>query len=329
MAQVGEDALKVFVGGLPKGTTPEVLTTWGSQFGLVTRAECKLDLQGQPRGFGFIYYSDPSGALAVLANKDNNMMDGKWIDCKAVLPSASAHANKGDGKGNYNDPTNPKLFVGGLPRNATQESLTAHFSQFGAVSEVEVRLHQDGSCQGFAFVLFADAASAKLVQDNHANNQFEGKWIDCKSAVQKPKGGGRVHTPVVPPVDKGYGKGKAGGGAYVADGGAGYIGGNSFGAPPMGGFGGCFGAPQVVAPPQQSFGDGCGYGCVGNGGCGGCDGGVGYAQGGCGGCFDGGGCAGYGAIQNAPSKGYDTSGGKGYNSAPPPPAYGNGPYQMW
>merc|ERR1719291_281841 len=132
-------------------------------------------------------------------------MDGKWVDCKAVLPSASANANKGDGKGNYNDPTNPKLFVGGLPRHATEESLRAHFSQFGAVSNVEVRLHQDGSCQGFAFILFEDCAGAALVLGNHDKNQFEGKWIDCKSAVQKPKAGGR-YQPVVAPVGKGSGK---------------------------------------------------------------------------------------------------------------------------
>ena len=74
MAPVGEDALTVFVGGLPKGLTTDGLQMWGSQFGAVTRTEIKLDPQGQPRGFGFIYFQDTSSVQLALANKDNNMI---------------------------------------------------------------------------------------------------------------------------------------------------------------------------------------------------------------------------------------------------------------
>jgi len=187
----GDDAAKIFVGGLPKGTTTEQLGAWASQFGPVEKAEVKLDPLGYPRGFGFVSFQGAEVAQAVLANKDNNVMEGKWVDCKPVVQGGG---DKGGGKGkdgSLNDPTNPKLFVGALPRTATEESITAHFSQFGAVKEVVVKMHDDGSCKGFAFVLFEDAGSAKMVLDNHASNEFEGKWIDCKSAVTMPKGGGK------------------------------------------------------------------------------------------------------------------------------------------
>jgi len=193
MMSGGDDAAKIFVGGLPKGTTTEQLGAWASQFGPVEKAEVKLDPLGYPRGFGFVSFQGAEVAQAVIANKDNNVMEGKWVDCKPVVQGGG---DKGGGKGGgkesgLNDPSNPKLFVGALPRTANEESITAHFSQFGAVKEVVVKMHDDGSCKGFAFVLFEDAGSAKMVLDNHASNEFEGKWIDCKSAVTMPKGGGK------------------------------------------------------------------------------------------------------------------------------------------
>ena len=83
-------------------------------------------------------------------------MEGKWIDCKVHTPGGKA-----GGKGSLSDPTNPKLFLGALPKTATDESVRLHFSQFGNLTDVMVKTSPDGTCAGFGFITFEDPACAK------------------------------------------------------------------------------------------------------------------------------------------------------------------------
>jgi len=192
------DAGKVFVGGLPKGCSQEVLQNWASQFGAVSSVEIRCDQFGTPRGFGFVVFADPSSAEKVLQNHESNSIEGKWVDCKPIMAPGQIAAAKGGGKG-ANDPLNPpnKIFVGGLPKTATQESVTAFFSGFGALKEVLLKVHDDGQCKGYAFITFEELAPVEQLLQTYATNSFEGKWIDIKQAMTMPKGN-----------DKGKGKGK-------------------------------------------------------------------------------------------------------------------------
>eukprot|EP00442_Polarella_glacialis_P011777 CAMPEP_0115137148 /NCGR_PEP_ID=MMETSP0227-20121206/56830_1 /TAXON_ID=89957 /ORGANISM="Polarella glacialis, Strain CCMP 1383" /LENGTH=269 /DNA_ID=CAMNT_0002544385 /DNA_START=70 /DNA_END=875 /DNA_ORIENTATION=+ len=259
------DAGKLFVGGLPKGCSQEKLEQWAAQFGVVSKVEVRCDEWGTPRGFGFIVFADPATADAVLANKEANMIDGKWVDCKPPTPPGQANAPAGGkgGKGGY-DPANPpnKLFIGALPKTATEASVTAHFSQFGPLKECLAKMDEEGLCKGYAFITFETTDAARAVLDNYDNNMFEDKWIDCKAATTGMSKGG----------DKGKGKGKdmgkggwgkdswgGGGGGYGgAKGGSayggGYGGGKGGGDPYGGGYGG---------PPA---GYGGGYGAAPKGG---------------------------------------------------------------
>lgn len=286
-----DDAGKIFVGGLPKSCAQEALKIWAEQYGEVSNVEVKVDPMGVSRGFGFVTFFDPSVAQSIVANKDNNMMDGKWIDCKMAMPPGTAPPAGKGGKGAI-DPSNPKIFVGALPKSATEESVSMFFSAFGNVTEVVVKMAEDGQCKGFAFVTFEDATSAKSVLDNYDSNMIDGKWIDCKPIVAN-KG-----------KDKGFGKGDFGKGGF--GGGKGF-GGGGFGG---GGFGKGFNG--------GGYGGGCGgsYG-HGGGGCGGgYGGGCGYGGGGCG----GGGCGGYGGCGG----GYVGKGGCGFGGGKAP-AYGAAP----
>merc|ERR1719393_1029026 len=78
-----------------------------------------------------------------------------------------------------------KIFVGGLPKESTDEvSLRAFFSQFGNVTHVDLKYDDGGGFRGFGFVTFDSVAGAAACIANSANNIFAGKWIDCKSAVK-------------------------------------------------------------------------------------------------------------------------------------------------
>ncbi|XP_078220662.1 RNA-binding motif protein, Y chromosome, family 1 member B-like [Callithrix jacchus] len=69
-----------------------------------------------------------------------------------------------------------QLFVGGLTREATEETLKAVFERHGPVSEV--LLKKDGSmkCRGFGFITFENPADAEL-----AASEWNGKFVDGKT----------------------------------------------------------------------------------------------------------------------------------------------------
>jgi len=88
-----------------------------------------------------------------------------------------------------------KIFVGGLPMDATEEMIEAHFKSWGDVQDVILKrkMGESQKSRGFGFVTFYDAQAARAVVENYDHNMFEGKWIDCKFAVadEKGKGGGK------------------------------------------------------------------------------------------------------------------------------------------
>eukprot|EP00123_Amoebidium_parasiticum_P015774 comp23142_c0_seq1/m.37359 comp23142_c0_seq1/g.37359 ORF comp23142_c0_seq1/g.37359 comp23142_c0_seq1/m.37359 type:complete len:322 (-) comp23142_c0_seq1:793-1758(-) len=91
------------------------------------------------------------------------------------------------------DTTFRKLFIGGLSYSTTQESLRAHFSKFGQVTEaVVITDRATGKSKGFGFVTFAtnDQAAAAC---KDANPTIDGRKTNCNLAhlgqKTKPAGG--------------------------------------------------------------------------------------------------------------------------------------------
>eukprot|EP00929_Paragymnodinium_shiwhaense_P046180 TRINITY_DN2350_c0_g1_i2.p2 TRINITY_DN2350_c0_g1~~TRINITY_DN2350_c0_g1_i2.p2 ORF type:complete len:316 (+),score=88.72 TRINITY_DN2350_c0_g1_i2:67-948(+) len=128
-------------------------------------------------------------------------------------------------KGGVGPPAGPqessKIFIGGLPKAAGEDEVRQFFSQFGAVTEVILKYDEQYISRGFGFVSFTDssgaAAAVAASQDKAGGGcQIQGKWIDCKLAVQQQKG-------------EGGGKGKGGKGKGGGKGGG--YGGESWGSP--------------------------------------------------------------------------------------------------
>merc|ERR1719210_1355876 len=94
------------------------------------------------------------------------------------------------GKGCKGD-VGTKIFAGALPKKCTQEMVHAYFSQFGAVTNVELKYGPDGTFRGFGFITFGSPESVRAVLENYDNNLIEGKWIDCKTAAQQEASLGR------------------------------------------------------------------------------------------------------------------------------------------
>ena len=76
-----------------------------------------------------------------------------------------------------------KIFLGGLPRNCTEETLTQYFTKFGEIMEsTVVRDNVTGNSRGFGFIKFKDPDSVQtaLAAGNHT---IDGKSVSSSRCL--------------------------------------------------------------------------------------------------------------------------------------------------
>jgi len=162
---------KVFVGGLPNSTTETRLRQYFEQFGKVASVQLKYHDCGLFKGFGFIFFEDKHIATRVC-NKKGHQFDGKPIDCRKPMGAS----------GSTQSDSNCKVFVGGLPKNSTTESVEAYFeTSFGRVASLQLKYDAEGSFRGFAFLTFEQPEAAERCC-NTKGQCIEGKAIHCQAA---------------------------------------------------------------------------------------------------------------------------------------------------
>jgi len=163
---------KIFIGGLAHKTKTHHLREHFQKYGAIVDAVVLQWPDGRSRGFGYVTYSETSSAMAALELE--HQVGGRQVDVKRAVPGTN------------------KLFVGGLPQNASVAELRAHFEAFGVVSDAVVMMDPTTNrSRGFGFVCFlpgqegATAVAASLEQYN--NHRIRGKWIEVKSAAPPHK----------------------------------------------------------------------------------------------------------------------------------------------
>lgn len=169
---------KIFVGGLPRDTT---LATFQKHFGnygeIVDSVIMKNKQTSQPRGFGFITYSDPAVVDKVM--EDTHVINGKQVEIKRTIPKDYMQSNPKDFR-------TKKIFVGGLPPILTEDDFKDFFEKYGAVVEHQImRDHQTRRSRGFGFVVFE---SEEVVDDLLANGNMidlAGSKVEIKKAEPK------------------------------------------------------------------------------------------------------------------------------------------------
>ncbi|GAB4849517.1 hypothetical protein Ancab_004311 [Ancistrocladus abbreviatus] len=79
-----------------------------------------------------------------------------------------------------------KLFIGGISRNTTEETLKEHFVKYGKLEEcLAIKHKQTRVCRGFGFVTFFDPSIVnQVLQHNHV---ILGKQVELKQAILKSK----------------------------------------------------------------------------------------------------------------------------------------------
>ena len=116
---------------------------------------------------------------------------------------------------------NKKLFVGNLPFSATEDELRQMFGQFGEIVDLKLIIDRmTGRSKGFAFVEFADEATAQAAIEG-----MNGKDNNGRAMVVN------VARPPAPREDRGPSRDFGGGGRSSGGSGGSRGGGGGFGGP--------------------------------------------------------------------------------------------------
>ncbi|CAA6657682.1 unnamed protein product [Spirodela intermedia] len=200
---------KLFVGGIPWDATEEALRDYFGKYGQVVEVIIMKDrVTGNPRGFGFVSFVDPSSAdMAIQDTSVKHSILGRLVDVKRAKPRGSQQQSRQHQYGDDLQPENSgsshstnatdgvqfstkKIFVGGLSANLTKEDFKSYFERFGTITDVVVMndnvTHRP---RGFGFVTFDSEESV----ENAVQQTFQtlsGKTVEVKRAVPKEGGGG-------------------------------------------------------------------------------------------------------------------------------------------
>jgi RNA recognition motif-containing protein len=171
-----EPKIQLFVGGLPSQVTEKILYDHFSQYGKLV--ECRLVLDKntlKSRGFGFVSFQN-NQALHVVTQITHKLC-GKEVECKPAL-------SKQDSNQRVNEEKSKKVFVGGLPLEATESDLYDYFKKFGDIKACRIIYkHESSISRGFGFVIFGTKEIADEVLMKKDQHYIKGVWVDCKSAI--------------------------------------------------------------------------------------------------------------------------------------------------
>ncbi|XP_042053702.1 heterogeneous nuclear ribonucleoprotein 1-like [Salvia splendens] len=184
------DEAKLFIGGIAWDTTEERLREHFSHYGEVAHAVVMRDrVTSQPRGFGFVVFSDPSIIPSVLQQTHN--IDGRIVEAKRAMSREQQQTMKtgsnspGGSSVGSDNLKSKKIFVGGLPSTLTEDEFRGYFQDFGSVTDVVIMNDSNtGRPRGFGFISFTTEDSVDRVLQK-TFHELKGKLVEVKRALPK------------------------------------------------------------------------------------------------------------------------------------------------
>ncbi|KAL6215373.1 hypothetical protein ACLB2K_014804 [Fragaria x ananassa] len=190
------DQAKLFLGGISPETTEATLQDYFGQYGAVLGSTVAKDRStGIPRGFGFVWFSDPSSADKAL--QDSHVILGRKVDVKRAKPRRAfalprnqeplppQQLQSSSFETSNNQFRTRKIFVGGLSASVTELEFKNYFEKFGRVTDVVVMMDSTTHRpRGFGFITFeSEDAVDNVMQKNF--HQVSGKFVEVKRAVPR------------------------------------------------------------------------------------------------------------------------------------------------
>ena len=146
-----------------------------------------------------------SAVLRILdqGNRQGHYIDGRCINVKRAVPKHQRQGAADNRRGGYRPPppeparhgkidlSNPKMFIGGLPDQLTQDEFRRYFEAYGEVADSMIMIDRiSGRSRGFGFITFVDPAAVGKVM-KLSNHTINGKYIECKRAETRQQRAGR------------------------------------------------------------------------------------------------------------------------------------------
>jgi len=183
----GKIDLKLFVGQLPKEWDEGMVTEFFSGYGEILESQIIRDSKsGSSKGCAFVKF-----ASMTKAEEAKRLIETKSITLPGVNnPIQIRWADGEDQRLGVDEQTVPKLFVGSIPKSATEENLNDIFSQFGHIEEQALMKDPDGTSKGCAFIKFKNKEDALLAMRFLNGNVYVGgsdKPIEVRFAENKKK----------------------------------------------------------------------------------------------------------------------------------------------
>lgn len=205
---------QIFVGGLPHDATEEILLQYFSQWGEITNVKM---MHGKGFGFVTFGSMESvnhvlqnrdvhqiNGKFIDCKRKQNTQDIAIGMQPQPMLmqqppsygparlitrPQIGPYQQLGiDGQPTFlQKPRGPALdgvvnateiFCGGLPADATEDTLLQYFSQFGEVTKIDLKMGK-----GYAFLGFSSPDTVESICALVGQHQINGKLIDCKKRV--------------------------------------------------------------------------------------------------------------------------------------------------
>ncbi|KAG6748981.1 hypothetical protein NC652_032184 [Populus alba x Populus x berolinensis] len=201
---------KLFVGGIPRGTSEDTLRDHFNKYGVVSHLLVAKDqITKLPRGFAFVVFSDAASAARAL--QDRHVIRGRTVEVKKAIPKTEKHqehrqrhphgnqetasngpgTNSDNSTGNENYYRTKKIFVGGLSSSLTDEQFRNYFEKFGRTVDAVVMQDSSNKPRGFGFVTFdSEECVAKVMRNSF--HDLNGKTVEVKKAVPKDRVNGDI-----------------------------------------------------------------------------------------------------------------------------------------
>ncbi|KAI1715185.1 RNA recognition motif domain-containing protein [Ditylenchus destructor] len=168
-----DDNRTIFVAGLSKFTTVQLLYKHFLPFGTITGCSLARDkLTGISKEYGFVEFESVEQA------KKTSEFHPHLIDDQEVNVRVARRHNEWQQKF--------RLFVGGLSKQTSVETLREYFSKFGDVAECNIPRNEVNGSRGFGYVIFQSEESINKVLKS-APHYIDNIAVDVKQASARQR----------------------------------------------------------------------------------------------------------------------------------------------
>eukprot|EP00668_Euglena_longa_P028830 GGOE01036157.1.p1 GENE.GGOE01036157.1~~GGOE01036157.1.p1 ORF type:complete len:297 (-),score=14.30 GGOE01036157.1:122-961(-) len=178
---------KIIVLGLGYTVSDTEFQDYFSHFTGVVEATIAHDsLTGLSRGFGFVLFTTPESAQAMLQEHELRgplMIKGRKVEPKLALPKGQVAPRRGQMM-HGQSMGNSRIFVCRIPPTVGQDEVRAYFERYGALSDFYMPLvFETRQPRGIAFITYTSPESVEAVMQ--VNHELGGRQIAVDRATPK------------------------------------------------------------------------------------------------------------------------------------------------